>query len=382
MSEPTISVCALMPYPCDTAPSQRFRLEQWLPYLKGQGINVDLFPFADDNLMRLIHEPGKRLQKAVAITARLARRVRDVARIPRYDVVLIHRSASLAGPALLERALPLFGRPLIFDFDDAIFLLHATEANRRTAWLKFPGKTATICRLSDHIVAGNSFLADYARRYNSRVSIIPSSVDITRFQPRKKHGSNQPIILGWAGSSTSQTYLEMFAPVLADLVSLHNVELRVLSDREPKLGGIPFVWRRWSAETEVEEIADFDIGIMPMPDDEWARGKCAMKALLYMSLAVPAVCSAVGANCDVIRHGENGLLAMNREEWVANIDSLVKSPALRKRLGEAGRVTVEEHYSTERCAAAFGRIVRETVEERRARYNVIWNQQKSKSGAR
>jgi len=357
----SIRVCALVPYPPNTSPSQRYRIEQWLPYLKTQGIAVDLIPFADEAMMRHLHKPGRRVIKAIAGASRFARRFLDVAAAARYDAVLIHRAAALAGPALLERLVSLSGKPLIFDFDDAIFLLHTTEANRRFGWLKFPGKTATICRLSAHVVAGNSYLADYARRYNNRVTIIPSSVEARGYRPAKQN-SNERVVIGWMGSSTSQTHLEMFAPLFGELSARRDVELRIVSDREPVLPGVDFTWRPWSAATEADELAQFDIGIMPMPDDPWARGKCAMKALLYMSAGVATVCSAVGANCDVIRHGENGFLAATNEDWIMHLESLIASSALRERLGAAGRQTVEQHYSTESSARLFAHVIRETVE--------------------
>jgi glycosyltransferase involved in cell wall biosynthesis len=357
----SIRVCALVPYPFDTTPSQRYRIEQWLPYLKGQGIAVDLMPFADEALMRHLHKPGRRAIKAVAGASRFARRFVDVAAAARYDAVLIHRAAALAGPALLERLVSLSGKPMIFDFDDAIFLLHTTEANRHFGWLKFPRKTSTICRLSAHVVAGNSHLADYARRYNSRVTVIPSSVDTGRYTLANKRRSCERVVIGWMGSSTSQTHLEMFADALGTVTARRDVELRVISDREPVLPGVRFTWRRWSAATEVDDLAQFDIGIMPMPDDDWARGKCAMKALLYMSVGVATVCSAVGANCDLIRHGENGFLAATNEDWRDHLDALIASAELRERLGAAGRQTIEQNYSAESSARLFAHVVRETV---------------------
>src|SRR5262249_21458527 len=135
----------------------------------------------------------------------------------------------------------------------------------------------------------------------------------------------------------------------------------VISDREPDMPGVPLVWRRWSAETEVEELAQFDIGIMPMPDDRWARGKCSLKALLYMAMGIPAVCSAVGANCEIIQQGKNGFLAKTDEELIDHLKELVRDRELRGRLGMAGRRTVEERYSMTRCADLFAQIVRDTV---------------------
>jgi len=357
-----IKLLALVPYPPDTTPSQRFRIEQWRSHLQQQGISVDLVPFANSTLMKLLHQPGHLVAKAAAFGAAFVRRIAHVAAVRRYDVVLIHRAACLAGPALLERAIKLFRKPVIFDFDDAIYLLHTTDANRRFGRLKFPGKTATLCRISSHVVAGNRRLADYASRYNPSVTVIPSSVDTDWYREHDPNSANNRFVVGWMGSSTSQTHLEMFAPVLRKMAERHQLEVRIVSDRQPVLPGVDYVWRPWSAQTEAEELSHFDVGIMPIPDDEWARGKCAMKALLYMSMGIPTICSAVGANRDVIRHGQNGFLAMTPEEWLSHLKKLVDDPSLRTKLGDAARRTVEESYSMTRCADLFASVVRDVIE--------------------
>lgn len=356
-------LCGLVPYPVGTAPSQRFRIEQWLPALAARGVQTDLLPFADRALMRVLHQPGRLAAKAVAGLKAVARRTAEtLSRLRRYDAILVHRAAFLAGPGLLERAVLAAGRPIVFDFDDAIHLLHTTAANRLVGWLKFPGKTAAICRMSHLIIVGNNYLAEFARQHNPRVEVIPSSVDTDRFRPRGGGPRGRKPVLGWTGSSTSQTYLEAFAPTLGEIVRRSGVELRVHSDRPPNLPGIPFEWRPWSPITEAAEVADFDIGIMPMPDDPWARGKCAMKALIYMACGVPAVCSDIGTNREVIRHAENGLLARTADDWVSGIRTLAADAILRARLGSAGRRTVEENYSSAVCGERFARLIRETVE--------------------
>ena len=360
-----IKVLALVPYPVGQTPSQRYRIEQWQPYLEREGISLELSPFATEGLMRVLYRRGHLASKALGLAAACTRRSLQLTQLGRYDAVLIHRAACLAGPAMLERAISLSGKPVIFDFDDAIYMLHTTSANETFGWLKFAGKTASICRSSTHVVVGNSYLAEYARQYCPQVTIIPSSVDTERYCPRGKQASKTRVVVGWMGSSTSQTHLEGFAPVMSELSMRPGVELRIISDREPVLPGVPFVWRPWSAESEVEELAQFDIGIMPMPDNLWTRGKCAMKALLYMSMGVPVICSAVGTNREVIIHGSNGLLAATSEEWVASLDTLVVDPAERERLGAAGRQTVEERYSKEHCAASFARVVEQTLESER-----------------
>ena len=359
-----MKLAALVPYPVGTTPSQRFRLEQWAPLLEQQGIHVDFFPFADDELFRQLHSSGSLPSKAIRLSMRFASRTGDIARSRGYDAVVVHRGLSIAGPALLETIFARVGPPVIFDFDDAIFLEHTTDANREWGWLKFPRKTETICRLSDHVVVGNSFLGDYARQFNAKVTIVPTSVDTSRYRVRSESPSrngHRPLVVGWTGSSTSQTYLEWFAPVLREMVSSGGIEFRVHSNRKPELSGIPFEWRPWSPETEVDEISQFDVGIMPMPDTDWARGKCAMKALLYMSVGVPAICSDIGANRDVITNGVNGFLASTKHDWIAHTMMLMNDPILRARVAVEGRKTVEKSYSMERSANLFAGVVCETV---------------------
>jgi glycosyltransferase involved in cell wall biosynthesis len=296
-----------------------------------------------------------------------ARTAARAAALPAGRVVLVHRAACLAGPPFIEKKLSGRGHPLVYDFDDAIFRLHTSGSNAAMAWLKQPGKTATICRISDHVVVGNNYLSDWALRHNSCVTVVPTSVDTDRCRPPASPRPPGRVVVGWTGSATSQTYLEAFAPMLRTLLATNDVELRVLSTREPDLPGIPHAWRRWTPANEADEVAAFDIGIMPMPDEAWALGKCALKALQYMAAGVPTVASALGANREVIRHGHNGMLATTTEEWLEALRSLIEDPGLRSRLGQAGRRAVEERYSMRTSAAKFETVIREVVRGRRER---------------
>lgn len=356
-----IQVDALLPYYPGTSPSQRFRIEQWSDELAVNGVRVHLIPFADMQLMRLLHKSGHWKNKIVHGISASLRRFLYVFAKRRSHAVFIHRAMYLAGPPVLERLIRFLRRPIIFDFDDAIFHLHTSSANRRWGWLKWPGKTSTLCRLAQHVVVGNEYLAEYARKHNSKVTIVPSSVDTEKFLPGRNKQSGQQVVIGWTGSSTSQTYLEWFAPVLAPIAKRAEVEFRVHSDRKPDLP-FPFTWRPWSPDTEVTELDAFDIGIMPMPDDRWARGKCAMKALLYMAMETSAVCSAIGTNCEVIQHGENGMLAGTPEEWHHCLSVLIEDVKLRNKLGQAGRQTVEANYSKRVCAERLAAVIREVVD--------------------
>jgi glycosyltransferase involved in cell wall biosynthesis len=357
-----LRVGAVVLYPQNTVPGQRFRIEQWGPYLKDQGIHLEYIPFADKALIDLLPESGKQIPKARAMISALIRRFRESINWRKYDVIYLYRAASILGPAILEKFLPYLQRPIIYDFDDAIFHLDTHPANRYFGWLKFPGKTASICRLSSHVVVGNRYLAEYARQYNDKVTIIPSSVDTNAYNANhKKESQDQVVVVGWTGSSTSLAHLESFASLLRELVQHRDVTFQVISDRKPELPGVPVIWHRWSPSTEISDLSRFDIGIMPMPDDQWSRGKCSMKALLYMAMSIPTICSAVGMNQEVIQHGENGFLATTKNEWINCLKALIDNAELRQRLGQAGRKTVENHYAMNYCALRFGNVVRQVV---------------------
>ena len=358
-----IKICGLMLDPYDVSPGQRFRIEQWQPFLKEENITIDYFSFTDDGLRGVIYQQGQLAAKIKELGKAYLRRVNHIFAANKYDVVFLYRAASMIGPALLERILRWQNPAIIFDFDDAIFLTNTSKANSRFGWTKFAGKTAEICRLSDSVTVGNSYLADYARQYNDSVTVIPSSIDTVLYQPQQKiFDPNKKVIIGWTGSSTSQYHLEEFEPTLVELLKLRpDAEIRVLSNRKPDFKQIGFVWREWSAATEIEETKKFDIGIMPLPDDEWARGKCAMKALIYMSLGIPPVCSDVGVNGEVVAHNRNGFLAKTPEEWLTALTTLIDNRELRYKLGDNARQTVVDHYSMRSCAAQFAEVVRKTA---------------------
>jgi len=287
----------------------------------------------------------------------MVRQWRQLSVMDRPDAALVFRAASLAGPPVLERSLARRQIPFVFDFDDAIFLLNSSSANRWFSRFKFPGKTKTLCHLSSHVTVGNAYLGDWAQTHNPRVTIIPSSVDLRLFSPHVRSASTE-VIVGWTGSHTSQAYLEAVAPMLKRFLAANpRARLRVHSDKPPSLSGVAHEWRPWSPQTEVSEISQFDIGIMPMPDDAWSRGKCSMKALLYMAAGSVAVCSAAGHNLEVIQNGVNGLLATGEGEWIDALSRLVEDEALRRRLGLAGRLTIENGFSREACGRAFAAVV-------------------------
>lgn len=351
----SIRAVAFVPYPLHTAPSQRFRLEQWEARLRARGISMEFRVFAHPGLVRGLYQKGHSLSKAVGLAKALLAQYRQIPDPGVFDVAIVHRSMSLVGPALLERRLARVVR-VVYDFDDAIHLLNISDANRAFGWLKFPEKTAEICRLARAVTVGNEYLAEFARRHNPDVTIVPSSVDVAVYTPGPPRPLADRPVVGWMGSSTSQALMESFAPMLARVPEA-GLTMRFVSDRRPANFSFPFEWKAWSADTEVNDLRGMDVGIMPLPNTEWAKGKCAMKILQYMGVGVPSIGSALGGNLEVVRDGENGLLAASNEDWIEKITRVARDPELARRLGAAGRKTVCDRYSSEVCADRFADVL-------------------------
>jgi glycosyltransferase involved in cell wall biosynthesis len=340
-----IRVLALSPIPEEGA-GCRFRIAQFIPYLASVGIDVTLSSLFTPEFFSLVYRRGHYLRKAVGFSALSLKRLDSLRDVSNYDVIFIYREIFPIGPAFVERWLASRGRPpVVFDFDDAIFLPAVSEANRFIGALKHPGKTASIIRHSDHVIAGNEYLAAYARRFNPAVTMIPTCVDTERYAPRS--GSHDGVrVVGWIGSPTTALYLRQLLPVLQRVRQDHPFVLRVSGAGEPiEAPGIDVDNQRWALEREVTLFNTCDVGVYPLTDDEWSKGKCGFKAIEFMACGVPVVAAAVGVNREIIEDGVNGFLASTEDEWVDKLGRLLSDPALRARLAAAGRRTVEERYS-------------------------------------
>jgi glycosyltransferase involved in cell wall biosynthesis len=335
----------LLPYPWDSVPGQRYRFEQWRPYLEAAGVRCDVRTMLTADDQRLLHSARPLPLKLPVIAASVRRALAAVPASRDYDIVWIYRTLLVAGPSWIERRLHARGTPIVYEFDDAIWLTKTFASNRAVSFLKFSGKTASLCRMASSVIVGNETLAAWARQHNTDVTIVPSTVDVDRYTPvprEKEPGA--PIVLGFSGSPTTVEYLHLIGGALQRVARQRAIQLRVMGAGF-SLPGVDVTVTPWSSEREIEELRSYDIGLMPLADDPWTRGKGAMKALLYMSVGVPVVASPVGITTDILSDGANGRLCRTEDEWVAALLALAADPALRRRLGDAGRETVMQRFS-------------------------------------
>jgi glycosyltransferase involved in cell wall biosynthesis len=297
--------------------------------------------------------------RKVAILAsarrRLQRELRDLD--GETHTVVIQRQVDLAPLLSLER-LAAADRRLIYDVDDAVWLSGRQTVGHSLSFLKGgQRKVRWLAERADQVIAGNEILAERLGLYNDRVTVVPSLVDTAAYAVRK-HEQGAALILGWIGSPTTAVYLQRLGPVLERFAaeSSRPVRLVVVGGPAPRLTRVEVQERIWSVEAERDVLADMDIGLMPLDDTPWSRGKCAYKALQYMACGVPPLVDDVGISASVV--GDAGYIAANSAQWLEGLHTLAGDPSLRTQLGQVGRRRIETDFSFERWIPTLATILR------------------------
>ncbi len=340
------------------SPSQRFRFEQYLDHFASQGIHYDFSYLIDEEDDKVFYAKGNLRKKAAIVLKSWQRRMKDVKRADTYDIIFVQREAFMTGTTFFERSFANSKAKLVFDFDDSIWLHNVSDANRYLNFLKNPQKTASIIALADHVIAGNEYLAAFAKGRNHNVSIIPTTIDTESYVPGQRQNDQGPVTIGWSGSITTIQHFNLAEATLKRLKAKYKdrIAIKVIGDANYRNEALDVQGIGWSAATELDDLRSMDIGIMPLPDDEWAQGKCGLKGLQYMALGIPTIMSPVGVNKQIIEDGSNGFLASEEDTWFEKLSLLIDHPELRTRLGEAGRATVEEAYSVKANADKYSSV--------------------------
>jgi glycosyltransferase involved in cell wall biosynthesis len=271
----------------------------------------------------------------------------------------------LFGPPVIEWLARRRGRvPLVLDLDDATYIAYDSPVYGRLArTLKWPGKTDALIAMANVVTCGNRVLADYAAGLGASTELVPTVVDTDRFVPRPTGEAGDPPVIGWIGNHDTFAYLEPLLPVLADVARRHSLRLRVVGSGRAQVTvpGVEVDNRQWRLETEVDDFQSLDVGLYPLADDARASGKSALKAIQYMAVGVPFVATPVGAAAQVGREGVTHLVATTPTEWRDALACLLADPALRRRLGDAGRRHALENWSLDRAAQPLAAALRRTA---------------------
>lgn len=345
----------------------RFRIYQYLPYLKGHNIKVDLSPFLFTSYFKIVYKPGRTFLKIIYFFLSSLRRFYDLVRALDYNIIFIYRESYPIGPPIFEYVLHFFGKTVVYDFDDAIFLPNTSQVNSFLRLWRCHRNIDKIIRLSDCVIAGNDYLKNYALKFHKNVFVLATAVDTNRYIPatENSHNANEKVVIGWIGSATTLDFLNPMREIFTRLSKqFTNIRFKIVGGDFLIDGLSNVISKPWSLDEEIEDLKTFDIGIMPMPDNDWTNGKCGFKAILYMSMGIPCLCSPVGVNKEIITDGVNGFLAKSQEEWMKKLSHLIENPQLRRRLGAAGRRTVEDKYSLKVNAPKYLEIFKKVYEKK------------------
>jgi len=337
----------IAPHRLNRAPSQRFRFEQYLPCLKENGYKCDFSYLVSEKDDKLFYAKGHYFKKFGLFIKYFFRRLNDVRKAGQYDFVFIQREMFFLGPAIFEYLLKLRKVKIIYDFDDSIWLPNVSDANKNLNWLKSFGKISNIISYADVVFAGNAYLKEFALKYNNNVFIIPTTIDTDTYKRIDRPEKETRICIGWSGSITTIQhfkYAENFLKLIYEKFG-DSVLIKVIGDKTYANNDFNVEAKDWIKADELSELSSFDIGIMPLPNDKWANGKCGLKGLQYMALEIPTIMSPVGVNSEIIEHGKNGFLAKHDAEWVDIISTLIENADLRTQIGKNARKTVVEKYS-------------------------------------
>lgn len=329
------------------SPSQRFRFEQYLPHLEANGFEIDFSYLLDAHDDKIYYSRGNLLSKARIVIASTLKRFREMLQVSKYDLVFVQREGFMLGTDFFESRMAA-KVPMIFDFDDSIWLHNVSDANKLFGFLKDASKTGKLIHSARLVFAGNQYLADYAAKFNPNLEIVPTTIDTDAyFVKEPEPDADRPVCVGWSGSFTTIEHFSVALPALTKLKEKYGdrVRFKVIGDGNYRYPELDIVGLPWKADTEVADLQEIDIGIMPLPHSEWAEGKCALKGLQYMALGIATAMSPVGVNSTVVEEGVNGFLPDTEQEWVETLSTLIEDSELRRRIGLAGRETVEEHYS-------------------------------------
>jgi L-malate glycosyltransferase len=356
-------ILVICPAPEEVYPSQRLKYEQYFGHWRENGYDITIAPFMSMSLWSVIYKKGYYLTKITLTLWGYLRRVYDIIRSPFYDLVYVHLWVTPFGASAYERLLKLANPHIVYDIDDAVYKGHKSKSNWFIGWMKGKKKIFTLMKIASHVIVCTKYLEEEALKYNTKVTDISSTFDTERFTPVESYEVEDKVCLGWTGSHSTIPFLHLLDKVLLELASKYDYKLMVVCDVDFELDGVEIENIRWTEENEVSDLHKMNIGLYPTPTEEWVLGKSGLKALTYQSCAIPCVATAFGSNLENIRHGENGMLANNNEEWVDSISKLIDSKELRGKIGKAGRENVMNNFSVDANKSVYLNILNSVVKK-------------------
>jgi glycosyltransferase involved in cell wall biosynthesis len=347
-------ILVLCPYPQGVAAAQRLKYEQYLDDWRQAGHDVTVSSFMDRKLWDHVYRPGFRRIKLLGTVAGHLRRLRDLTRLRRYDLVYISMWVTPFGTTWMERLTRRLARAIVYDIEDNLLTDDGAPQGLRQR-LKGRGKTRFLLKWADHVITASPFMIDRYRVLNARgaVTLIYPSVDTDTFRPRETPSHEGKPVIGWTGTFSSMPYLDLLRPVFQELARRIDYKLIVIGNFSYALPGVDLEVLTWSRENEVAQMQRLDIGVYPLPDDDWVLGKAGLKVIQYMAFGLPSVSSNIGTATLQVTDGVDGFLVDTHAQWLEILERLCRDPDLRRRIGDAGRAQAVAHYSRQATNAQY-----------------------------
>ena len=358
-------ILVLCPSPKGTAPTQRLKYEQYFPYLEKEGYDFTISSFQTSRFWKIIYRDGKIAEKGFWVLVGYLKRLFDLVRAPFYDCIFVNLWVTPLGLPFYEHLLFLLNNKVIYDLDDMVFLNNPAPATNNLIG-KFKGKKKPIVlmRKAKYVIVCTPKLEEIALSLNKykRVIDISSTLNTERFAAVKKYERHDVTTIGWTGTHSTIPFLESLQPVLAELSERSRIKLLVIANKEYRMQDVETEFIPWSEASEVEDLHRIEIGLYPIPANEWSLGKSSLKALTYMAIGVPFVATAYGTNYRIMENGIQGFLALTNEEWLKSLSMLVNDVELRRRMGIEGRKRVEQMFSIEANFQKYYRVFSTVLE--------------------
>lgn len=346
------------PYPENVAPSQRLKFEQYYPSFREAGFTVDTHAFISRRFWNIIYKPNNFFAKALHTLSGYMRRCLLLFRLRSYDMVYVHLWVTPFGPPLFEWLFRKLSKKMVYDIDDLVYLKNVdSKAHPLVTVIKGRKKPIYLMKVADHVITCTPYLDQFVRQYNTYTTDISSTINTDRYQPKVNYNSLPPLYIGWSGSLSTAKYLHLLDDVFVALAKEIPFKLVVMGDASYTLPGVDVEALAWSEDVEIPTIRRFDIGVYPLPDEEWVLGKSGLKALQYMAAGVPTVATAIGTIFRIIEDGKNGFLVNSPEQWIRVLRQLLSDAALREVIGTRARQTVEESYSIHANKATYLSVI-------------------------
>lgn len=343
-------ILILCPHPENVAPGQRLKYEQYFNHWRESGYDIKVSSFMSLQFWNIVYKKGFIVEKVFWTIFGYSRRVINLFQLPFYDITYVFLWGTPFGSSLYEKMVRLLSKKLIYDIDDMVFLGHSSDANKFWQALKGKEKMITLMKLANHVITCTPKLDEFVKQYNINTTDISSTVDTTnKYVPINNYKNDHQIVLGWSGSHSTSKYLYLLEKVFIELAKKYDYKLMVMGDASFQILGVNVEAYDWAENIEIYTLQRFDIGLYPLPDEEWVYGKSGLKAIQYMALGIPTIATSLGANYRIIEHEQNGYLINPNDfnDWKDKIEELILSSELREKFGVAGRKSIVEKYSLE-----------------------------------